>query len=287
MGLTSPRCAVRDHWLEPDRGEAFAELAACAGFEAEFYATDPDILPKLPVSVKVRPLKPRLPFTADRLDGRESSQFTTTTRNSLFSPVCFRAPVSSSGPSAAEMHTRSGWPPSPRRASHKAEIARIRSPAGLLDGAQDRALRRPVNPDADCRGRPRAGDRLLEKRPRFGLIMLAAGLSRRMGGPNKLLQPYRGKPLLAHALRVARGDRVRRSHCRDGTRLRPRPKPWPHLSASGAFSIRASPKASGPPSRPVCVPCSQRPKAPLSPWGDMPEIGPEVYRALAETFTQG
>ncbi len=42
---------------------------------------------------------------------------------------------------------------------------------------------------------------MLEKRPRFGLIMLAAGLSRRMGGPNKLLQLYRGKPLLAHALR--------------------------------------------------------------------------------------
>ncbi|MGC2397906.1 MAG: NTP transferase domain-containing protein, partial [Rhodomicrobium sp.] len=33
--------------------------------------------------------------------------------------------------------------------------------------------------------------------------MLAAGLSRRMGGPNKLLQSYRGKPLLSHALRVA------------------------------------------------------------------------------------
>ncbi|HZV20854.1 MAG TPA: nucleotidyltransferase family protein, partial [Hyphomicrobiales bacterium] len=32
---------------------------------------------------------------------------------------------------------------------------------------------------------------------------LAAGLSTRMGGPNKLLQPYRGEPLLAHVLRVA------------------------------------------------------------------------------------
>jgi molybdenum cofactor cytidylyltransferase len=38
---------------------------------------------------------------------------------------------------------------------------------------------------------------------RFGLIVLAAGLSRRMGGPNKLLQPYRGEPLLSHALRAA------------------------------------------------------------------------------------
>jgi molybdenum cofactor cytidylyltransferase len=35
---------------------------------------------------------------------------------------------------------------------------------------------------------------------KIGLIVLAAGLSRRMGGPNKLLRPYRGAPLLAHAL---------------------------------------------------------------------------------------
>ena len=37
----------------------------------------------------------------------------------------------------------------------------------------------------------------------FGAIILAAGLSKRMGGPNKLLQPYRGKPLLAFALETA------------------------------------------------------------------------------------
>ncbi len=44
----------------------------------------------------------------------------------------------------------------------------------------------------------------------FGAIILAAGLSTRMGGPNKLLQPYRGKPLLTYALETAaslmRGD---------------------------------------------------------------------------------
>jgi molybdenum cofactor cytidylyltransferase len=39
--------------------------------------------------------------------------------------------------------------------------------------------------------------------PRFGLIVLAAGLSRRMGGPNKLLASYMGKPLLNHALATA------------------------------------------------------------------------------------
>ena len=40
---------------------------------------------------------------------------------------------------------------------------------------------------------------------KFGLIVLAAGLSERMGGPNKLLQPYLGMPLLAHALKAAGG----------------------------------------------------------------------------------
>jgi molybdenum cofactor cytidylyltransferase len=46
----------------------------------------------------------------------------------------------------------------------------------------------------------------------FAIVLLAAGLSRRMGGPNKLLQPYRSEPLLTHALNAAEeaglGDRI-------------------------------------------------------------------------------
>lgn len=38
---------------------------------------------------------------------------------------------------------------------------------------------------------------------RRGVVVLAAGLSRRMGGPNKLLTPYRGKPLATWALACA------------------------------------------------------------------------------------
>jgi molybdenum cofactor cytidylyltransferase len=37
----------------------------------------------------------------------------------------------------------------------------------------------------------------------FGAVILAAGLSRRMDGPNKLLQPWRGRPLIAHACATA------------------------------------------------------------------------------------
>ncbi|HAP98950.1 MAG TPA: 4-diphosphocytidyl-2C-methyl-D-erythritol kinase, partial [Rhodospirillum rubrum] len=36
--------------------------------------------------------------------------------------------------------------------------------------------------------------------PRLGALVLAAGLSRRMGGVNKLLLDWRGKPLVAHAV---------------------------------------------------------------------------------------
>lgn len=34
---------------------------------------------------------------------------------------------------------------------------------------------------------------------RLGAVVLAAGQSRRMGGPNKLLRPFIGKPLVSHA----------------------------------------------------------------------------------------
>ncbi len=40
---------------------------------------------------------------------------------------------------------------------------------------------------------------------RFGAVILAAGQSSRMGGPNKLLEPYRDKPLVCHALECVAG----------------------------------------------------------------------------------
>src|SRR5208337_984572 len=44
---------------------ALSEMASCAGFEAEFYAPDPEVLPRLPTAVTVRPLMPRPPFMVD------------------------------------------------------------------------------------------------------------------------------------------------------------------------------------------------------------------------------
>ncbi len=39
--------------------------------------------------------------------------------------------------------------------------------------------------------------------PRIGAVVLAAGLSSRMGGGNKLLRPVAGKPMLRHAVEAA------------------------------------------------------------------------------------
>jgi molybdenum cofactor cytidylyltransferase len=42
-----------------------------------------------------------------------------------------------------------------------------------------------------------------KRQPRIAALVLAAGQGRRMGGPNKLLLPYRGEPLLRAAVRAA------------------------------------------------------------------------------------
>jgi CTP:molybdopterin cytidylyltransferase MocA len=118
------------------------------------------------------------------------------------------------------------------------------------------------------------------------MILLAAGLSRRTGGPNKLLQPYRGKPLLAHALKIAEEIEftdhvaVTGRDCAEtealaasfGFRCVFNPRFAQGLGTSIAAGVRAlHPGAEG-----VFIAL-----------GDMPKIGPDVYRALAETFTQG
>jgi molybdenum cofactor cytidylyltransferase len=116
--------------------------------------------------------------------------------------------------------------------------------------------------------------------------MLAAGLSRRMGDPNKLLQPYRGKPLLAHALSIAEeiefADRIAVTG-RDSTGIEA-------LAASFGFRCVFNPRfAKGLGTSIAAGSRALHPKAEgaFIALGDMPKIGPDVYRALAETFTEG
>jgi molybdenum cofactor cytidylyltransferase len=127
---------------------------------------------------------------------------------------------------------------------------------------------------------------LLEKASRFGLIMLAAGLSRRMGGPNKLLRPYQGKPLLAHALGVAVQiefrDRIAVTG-RDSAETEDLAASFgfqcifnPRFTEGLGTSIAAGARALSPDINGVFIAL-----------GDMPGIERKIYCALAAKFTQG
>ncbi|CAM5768516.1 4-diphosphocytidyl-2C-methyl-D-erythritol kinase [Labrys miyagiensis] len=60
------------------------------------------------------------------------------------------------------------------------------------------------------RPQPRAGgEEDSHTPPSVAALILAAGRSTRMGGPNKLLQDYRGKPLVRHAVEAALASRAR------------------------------------------------------------------------------
>jgi molybdenum cofactor cytidylyltransferase len=115
--------------------------------------------------------------------------------------------------------------------------------------------------------------------------MLAAGLSRRMGGANKLLRPYRGKPLLAHALRIAEdiefGDRIAVTG-RDSDQVQA-------LAASFNFRcVHNGRFAEGLGTSIAAGTCALHPdiNGVFIALGDMPDIGPEIYRTLAGKFTQ-
>ena len=112
---------------------ALSELAACAGFEAEFYGSDPESLPGLPASVKVRPLRPRAPFAADRWTaaivafhdhGQELPFFI----ELIPSPCFFIGAIGSRNAHAARKAAliEAGFP--------EASVARIKGPAGLVTG---------------------------------------------------------------------------------------------------------------------------------------------------------
>ncbi len=112
---------------------ALSETASCAGFEAEFFAPDPDILPKLPASITVRPLMPRPPFVVDAwtavvLAFHDHDQEMPIFSELLLSPCFFIGAIGSG-------NSHSVRQASLREAGFsEAEIARIKSPAGLLTG---------------------------------------------------------------------------------------------------------------------------------------------------------
>jgi molybdenum cofactor cytidylyltransferase len=60
------------------------------------------------------------------------------------------------------------------------------------------------------RPQPRAGEVAAPARPRIAALVLAAGRSTRMGGPNKLLATLEGKPMVRHAAEAALGAGLER-----------------------------------------------------------------------------
>ena len=112
---------------------ALSELAACAGFETELYAPDPEILPQLPASVRVHPLMPRTGFATDRwtaaiLAFHDHEQEWPFFSELLCGPCFFIGAIGSKNAHAVREAALRG------AGFSDGEIARIKSPAGLLTG---------------------------------------------------------------------------------------------------------------------------------------------------------
>jgi molybdenum cofactor cytidylyltransferase len=86
-----------------------------------------------------------------------------------------------------------------------AEIMRMGS-GGLLAEIPSRPLPRA---DATPEGQARPEPEVQPRGPRIGAVLLAAGQSRRMGGPNKLLSEIDGVPMVAHVARRLLASRAR------------------------------------------------------------------------------
>jgi molybdenum cofactor cytidylyltransferase len=122
--------------------------------------------------------------------------------------------------------------------------------------------------------------------PRVGVVLLAAGLSSRMGGANKLLLDWRGKSLVAHVADAAlafgpvaaiavighRGPEVRAALEGRALTFVENPNPARGLSSSLKLGLSALP--GGLDAVAVCL-------------GDMPGISPRILKRLVAAFDPG
>ncbi|WP_413205427.1 NTP transferase domain-containing protein [Rhodospirillum sp. A1_3_36] len=122
--------------------------------------------------------------------------------------------------------------------------------------------------------------------PRVGVVLLAAGLSSRMGGANKLLLDWREKPLVAHVADAAlafgpvaaiavvghRGPEVRAAL--EGRALTFVENPNPARGLSSSLKLGLSTLPGGLDAVAVCL-------------GDMPGISPRILKRLVAAFDPG
>ncbi|WP_413993225.1 NTP transferase domain-containing protein [Labrys okinawensis] len=134
------------------------------------------------------------------------------------------------------------------------------------------------------RPQPRAGgEEENDNPPQVAAVILAGGRSTRMGGPNKLLQDYRGKPLVRHAVEAtlaskARSVTVVTGHQAEAVRAALAGLPVtfahnPHFAEGIATSVRTGIAA-------LPADCD----AALIGLGDMPLVGAPLLDRLIEAF---
>lgn len=138
--------------------------------------------------------------------------------------------------------------------------------------------------------------------PQIGAVVLAAGLSRRMGAQNKLLQPVDGAPLLSHVVQALRDSSVSpivvvTGHQADEvkTLLQPQlqdgrvrcvfnPDYAQGLSTSLRVGITALSAGSAEPARPASGAASSRCDGAVICLGDMPRVRSGHIEALLAAF---
>ncbi|GLS23699.1 4-diphosphocytidyl-2C-methyl-D-erythritol kinase [Labrys miyagiensis] len=134
------------------------------------------------------------------------------------------------------------------------------------------------------RPQPRAGgNEESDSPPRVAAVILAGGRSTRMGGPNKLLQDYRGKPLVRHAVEASLASKARSvtvvtGHQAEAVRAALAGLPVafahnPHFAEGIATSVRTGIAA-------LPADC----EAALIGLGDMPLVGAPLLDRLIEAF---
>ena len=134
------------------------------------------------------------------------------------------------------------------------------------------------------RPQPRAEPGAGEGRIASPALVLAAGRSTRMGGPNKLLEEINGKPLVRIVAEQALASRARPGHRRHRPSARARRARARRARGARSCTIRISPRAFPPRSRPASPRCRADADGAIVCLGDMPQVSAKLIDRLIAAF---